>query len=277
MFATPEDATNALVEALASDNYPLFLSVAGPQMAGFWGTADSQKDVGGRDSLAEAARSKGFRTDSAAENRKVLYAGTTAYAFPAPLVKTVGGWRFDDEAGSRELTARRIQRNETAVIETCRRFRDAEYEFFSAPDRQVHTFAPRIRSTPGQHDGLFWSEPGREDESPVGPQFAAAAFTEHQPSGGTRPFFGYYFKVLLAQGPDAPGGALDYRTKGRLRRGFALIAWPAEYGLDGTQTFLLNHLGDIYEKDLGANTARIAQAMTTFNPDRSWATYAGLD
>jgi len=277
VFATPDDAANALLDALASGDYSLFLAVAGPQMAQFWVAGDPEKDPCDRERFAEAARRNGIQTDNATENRRTLYAVSVAQPFPAPLVKTDSGWRFDDDAGSRELAARRIRRNEIAVIELCLRFREAEYTYFGMFTGGAQAFAARIRSTPGQHDGLFWSELGAEDESPLGPPFAAAAYAERQAADGTQPLFGYYFKILPAQGPDAGGGVLDYRTKGQLRKGFALIAWPAEYGADGTQSFLLNHFGDIYQKDLGADTARIAEGMAAFNPDRSWRRINDLD
>ena len=130
---------------------------------------------------------------------------------------------------------------------------------------------------PGQHEALHWGDAGEEDESPLGPPFAAAAFAERLPDDGTRPLFGYFFKILLGQGAKAPGGALDYRTKGRLSKGFALIAWPARYGVDGTHSFLVDHSGAIYEADLGSNTDRIAESVTLFNPDGSWKRINGLD
>ena len=145
-------------------------------------------------------------------DRRLLYAGHIQQAFPAPLVKTAAGWRFDGEAGAKELAARRIRRNETAAIELCQRFLKAEYAY--SGKSASRSFAAKIRSTPGRHDGLFWQAAGEEDESPIGPPFAAAAFAERKPGDGTRPLFGYYFKILSAQGANAAG--------------FALVAWPAE-------------------------------------------------
>jgi hypothetical protein len=277
IFATPDQAASALLAALESDDYPLFLSVAGPQMARFWSADDPDKDDLYRDLFVVAARRNGIQADVAAEDRRLLYAGRKEEPFPAPLVKTPYGWRFDGETGSREVEKRRMRRNEVAVIELCQRFREAEYAYFGMAPGGVRVFAMKIRSTPGQHDGLFWSGPGGEDESPVGPAFAAAAYAERHPADDTRPLFGYYFKILPAQGPDASGGALDYRKDGRLRKGFALVAWPAEYGVAGTLSFLINHFGDIYQKDLGADTAQVAADMTAFNPDRSWTRLNALE
>ena len=276
-FATPEAAAHALLDALASDDYPSFLSVAGRQMAGFWGREVSEEpDTLERVQFLETARRSGMRTDRESAVRSVLYVGHTQQPFPAPLVKTDWGWRFDDEAGARELVLRRWRRNETAAVEMCRRFREAEFEYRAISKEGPPEFAERIRSTPGQRDGLFW-ESADGDESPLGPPFAAAAFGERRANDGTRPLFGYFFKILTSQGPDAAGGALDYRTNGRLRKGFALVAWPAEYGVDGVQTFVMNHFGDVYEQDLGEATGEIAGQMLAFNPDRKWSRHDARD
>ena len=269
-FPTPDDAANALLTALASGNYDSFLAVAGRQMAGFWSSGSPERDDADREYFVETARREGLRADRESESRTVLYIGRMGPPFPAPLVKTEAGWQFDDAAGSRELTVRAMRRNETAVAEQCRRFREAEFEYLALASTGGAGFAGRIRSQPGQHDGLFW-DAGNGDESPMGPLFAAAAFAERQAADGTRPLFGYYFKILAAQGPDAAGGALDYRTNGQLRKGFALIAWPDRYGVDGVHTFLINHFGDLYEKDLGDATGAIAGMTAVFNPDSSWS------
>jgi len=276
-FASPDEAANALLVALESDDYSLFLSVAGQQMAGFWSTGDPERGALDRGRFVEAAHRKWIQKDAGKGEGRMLYAGRIEQPFPAPLVKTDSGWRFDDDVGSKELATRRIRRNESAAIELCQRFHEAQYAYFRMAQGGVRSFSQKIRSTPGQRDGLFWSDGGEKDESPLGPPFAAAAFAERQPIEGARPLFGYYVKILSGQGPDAAGGALDYRTNGRLRKGFALIAWPAEYGIDGTQSFLINHLGDIYQKDLGAETGRIAGTMMVFNPDRSWRRFIGQD
>jgi len=166
---------------------------------------------------------------------------------------------------------RRTAANEAAVLEACREFVRAQFEYFAfdhAGDGFL-SFAARIRSTPGRHDGLYWPIDTGDDESPIGPNFAAAAPAELSPEVSPRPYFGYYFKALVAQGPDAPGGARDYRVNGRLIGGFALIAWPAEYGVTGTVTFQVNQLGIVYRKDLGPDTSRAA-GIAEFSPDSSW-------
>ena len=183
-------------------------------------------------------------------------------------------WRTPTETPALSALAREIVRNESAAVDMCLSYLDAQLAYFrSAPrtDGQL-AFAEKIRSTAGMRDGLYWHLEGAGEESPLGPRFAAAAAAELDPVAA-RPLFGYYFKVLVAQGPDAAGGARDYRVGGRLTNGFALVAWPAEYGVTGVRTFQVNHLGDVYAKDLGSDTSRTA-TMTTFALDRTWVKVA---
>src|SRR5262249_43956160 len=156
-----------------------------------------------RGDFVNAVHANGMLAQPISESREMLFAGALAHAFPAPLVKTASGWRFDDEAGAREVARRRIQRNETAAVELCLTFREAEYEYQTAVHEGGKAFALRIRSTPGRHDGLYWTGNGEDDQSPLGPPFAAAAFAERLSDADARPLFGYYFKVLWAQGEDA--------------------------------------------------------------------------
>jgi hypothetical protein len=276
-FPSPGEAAAALLAAVEAGDYPKFLSITGARMTPFWTTGDSERNKLDRQFLLDAARRRGIRIASNAEGRAELYVGDLSMPFPAPLVRTESGWRFDDDAGAQELAARFIRRNEAAVVDVCRQFREAEYAYRALALEGSRTFAARIRSSPGRRDGLFWSANGEEDQSPLGPSFAAAAYLEQQPDEPPRPLFGYYVKVLAAQGPAAMGGALDYRANGALLRGFALVAWPAEYGASGFRSFLINHFGDVYRKDLGPDTARIAEAMTVFNPDRGWRPVSNHD
>jgi hypothetical protein len=270
-FPSPSDAAAALLAAVETSDYQRFLSIAGTRMTPFWTTGDPERNTLDRQFLVDAARRRGIRIASQAEGRADLYVGDISKPFPAPLVLTEAGWRFDEDAGAQELATRAIRRNEGAIVDLCRQFREAQYAYLSLPRDGVRTFAAKIRSAPGGRDGLFWSAAGEEDQSPLGPAFAAAAYFEHRPDNGAlRPLFGYYFKILTAQGPAATGGALDYRANGALRRGFALVAWPAEYGIGGFRSFLMNHFGDVFQKDLGPDGARIVAGMSAFNPDRGW-------
>jgi len=269
-FKQPNEASAALLAALESRDYSGFLMIAGPQMASFWSSGDAERDSIEREHLLEAARRCGFKVAAPSADRRDVYFGDVPQPFPAPLVRTESGWQFDEDAGAQEMAARRIRRDEIAVVELCRHFRDAEFAYLALLPDGEPSFAHKIRSSPGKHDGLFWSGGSQDDESPLGPAFAAAVFAERGPAESPKPLFGYYYKILVAQGPDAQGGSLDYRANGRLRKGFALIAWPAQYGVDGFRSFLVNHFGDVYRKDLGPDTARIAEGTSIFNPDRTW-------
>jgi DUF2950 family protein len=269
-FPSPTAAMAALVTSIEEDNYQLFISTLGPQMAEVWSTGDAVRDALERERLLDGLRRAKLKEDLNHPNRTILYLGDDGESFPAPLVRSGHLWRFDGAVGSREVAKRRIQRNEVAAIDRCRQYRDAQLNYASTDHDGIIGFAERIRSTPGQQDGLYWSNDGAADESPVGPMFAQAAFVELLPDGIPHPYSGYYFKVLLQQGPDAIGGAMDYRVDGKLLKGFALIAWPAEYGVSGKRSFLVNHRSEVYQQDLGPGTAKLAAAMSTFNPDHGW-------
>ncbi len=177
-----------------------------------------------------------------------------------------------DRSDTLRVPKRGIHENEAAVVNVCTSYVEAQMIYFrsNVSGDGFLAFAQRIRSPPGKRDGLYWGNDSGEDESPSGPGLAAAAITEDAPAAELRPFFGYYFKILPSQGPEAPGGARDYRVDGRLITGFALVAWPAEYWVSGVHSFMVDHLGDVYAKDLGPDTQRIAAGMTAFAPDRSW-------
>jgi hypothetical protein len=185
-------------------------------------------------------------------------------------VRKDGTWRFDTAAGREEILYRRIGRNELSAIQTCLAYVDAQQEYAEQGVAGNGVYAQRIVSRPGKKDGLYWPADSSADESPLG-ELAASAAAEGYRAGQQRaPYHGYYYKVLTGQGPNAPGGTLDYIVRGRMIGGFALVAYPAEYRNSGVMTFLVNHRGDVYEKDLGPNTARFAASMTVFNPDNTW-------
>jgi hypothetical protein len=190
----------------------------------------------------------------------------------AQIVKVDAADRTTTDARRGAPATRLIDRNESGAIGICLEYVDAQLSYFRVDHgaQGYLTFAPKIRSTPGKRDGLFWPADVAEEESPMGPVFAAAAAAEEPAGGHPTPLFGYYYKILLAQGPEAVGGARDYRVEGRLIAGFALVAWPAEYGVSGARSFLVNQLGDVYAKDLGPGTSRIASGMCAYAPDAGW-------
>jgi len=188
-------------------------------------------------------------------------------------VKSGDSWVFDTEAGKRELLFRRIGRNELFTIDVLADLADAQQEYASEvrENGNVRQFAQKIQSTPGKHDGLYWSvSPGKE-ESPIGPLIADAT-AEGYKTGASKPipFHGYYYKILSRQGQNAPGGAKDYLVDGRMTQGFSFLAYPATYRASGVMTFMINQDGVIVQKDLGTNTAKMANEITEYNPDKSW-------
>ena len=260
-FSSPAAAADALVDAVATSDPDALKRVLGADWKRFIPTADlDQDDVYAF--LAAAAQSRKLVAQSG--DKAHLAVGTDGWTLPIPIVKGPGGWRFDTRAGAEEIRVRRIGRNELAAIQAALAYYDAQKEYALA-DRNgdgVLEYAQRIISTPGKRDGLYWAALPGEPESPLGPVFGDDA-----PGDG---YHGYRFKILKAQGPNAPGGAFDYRIKGRMTAGFALVAWPAKYGDTGVMTFVVNHTGQLYQKDLGPGTDTAARAMSRFEPDATW-------
>jgi hypothetical protein len=205
-----------------------------------------------------------------ANKKATLMLGPDDFPFPIPLVNTRTGWEFDTDEGRIEVLYRRIGRNELDAIQTSLAYVDAQNEYADKDRGEgAGVYAQRIVSTPGKKDGLFWRDDS--DPSPLGALAAEASAEGYKAGeGGMTPYHGYYFRILMGQGSDAPGGALDYVVKGKMIGGFALIAWPAEYGNSGVMTFLVNHAGTVYQKDLGKQTDVIAKRLTLFDPDQTW-------
>jgi hypothetical protein len=211
------------------------------------------------------------------DSSATLELGTDGWPFPIPLVKREGQWFFDTAAGKKEILNRRIGMNELGAIDVCNSYVEAQREYASH-DRMgdgVLAYAQFLHSTPGIHDGLFWPAKPGEELSPLGPLVAAARVegyhrTATMLNDEQAPYHGYNFKILTRQGKHAPGGKSDYIINGRMIAGFALVAWPAEWGNTGVMTFIVNQQGKVYQKNLGAKTAKIAKAMTTYNPDDTW-------
>ena len=229
---------------------------------------DSDKNV--RDLLIAAYNAK-HQVTRDNENQVTLTVGQSDWPFPIPLVRKDGSWQFDTAAGREEILARRIGRNELNTIEACLAFVDAQQEYAEKGVAGNGVYAQRIVSHPGTKDGLYWPAASEEDESPLGDLAASAAAEGYRAGRQRMPYHGYYYRVLTRQGPSALGGAIDYVVRGKMIGGFALVAYPAEYGNSGVMTFVVNHQGVVFQKDLGLSTARIAGAMTTFNPDQSWS------
>jgi len=270
-FATPREAVQATIEAAERNDTAALLELFGPDGKDIVESGDPSEDKDGRAEFARLAREKSqFDHDPIDPDKTILIIGDQDWPFPVPLVRTGGQWRFDSSQGRLEILARRIGRNEMDAFEICRGYVEAQLEY-AADNRDgdgILKYAQNIVSSSRKHDGLYWDD---APESLISKGFAAAA--NPSSSGRSRksePYHGYYFRVLKSQGPDASGGAFDYVVKGKMIGGFALIAWPAEYGVSGVQTLMISHHGIVYEKDLGTKTGMLARKMTRFNPDKTW-------
>ncbi|WP_229189093.1 DUF2950 domain-containing protein [Bradyrhizobium brasilense] len=267
-FPNPEDAASALATAVKAGTSRAMLKVLGRDAADIIESGDDVADANARESFLSAYDAK--HSIKADGNKKAtLILGRDDFPFPIPLVNNNDGWSFDAAAGRREILYRRIGRNELAAIQTSLAYVDAQNEY-AEKDRGegVGAYAQRIVSRPGKTDGLFWRDD--KDPSPLGELAAQAAAEGYKVGEQSMPYHGYYYRILKAQGSDAPGGALNYVVKGKMIGGFALVAYPPEYGNSGVMTFLVNHAGTVYQKDLGSRTDFLAKRMIVFDPDQTW-------
>ena len=275
-FPSPEEAVTALIAAVKAGQEGALQAVLGPEAAEL-GSGDAVEDAAERDRFVAVAEA-GVRIDRQGDDRAELLLGADAWPFPIPLVKEGAGWRFDTAAGKEELLNRRIGSNELHAIATVRAIVDAQYEYAAADPmgEGLHEYAQRFRSSEGQRDGLYWPSDGAGNESPLGRLVAEAVKEGYVRSedGAPSPYHGYFYRLLTAQGSHAPGGARSYLKDGRLVDGFALLAYPAEYGKSGVMTFLVNQRGLVFEKDLGEDTANLAAALETYDPDKTWTPVA---
>jgi hypothetical protein len=267
-FKSPEDAIAALASAVKSGEAKEMLKVLGSDAEEIVDSGDNVADADTRQRFLSAFDDKHSITHEG-DKKAVLIIGQDDFPFPIPLTRGKRGWEFDTAAGRQEILYRRIGRNELVAIQTILALVDAENEY-ADKDRGAGTgvYAQRIVSSPGKKDGLYWPSDG--DESPLGELAARASAEGYKSSGEPQPFHGYYYRILTRQGPNAPGGELNYVANGKMIGGFALVAYPAEYGNSGVMTFAVNHAGTVYQKDLGERTESIAKGMTSFNPDQTW-------
>ena len=266
-YPTPEDAAAALAAAVKSGPSDI-LKVLGKAADDIVSSGDEVADADTRQRFTSMYDSK-HSVKTEGNKKATLMLGPDDFPFPIPLVNTRTGWEFDPDEGRIEVLYRRIGRNELDAIQTCLAFVDAENEYADKNRGEgVGVYAQRIVSTPGKKDGLFWRDDS--DPSPLGALAAEASAEGYRTGEGPAPYHGYYFRILKGQGSDAPGGAFNYVVKGKMIGGFALIAYPAEYGNSGVMTFVVNHAGTVYQKDLGARTDSIAKRIYLFDPDQTW-------
>jgi hypothetical protein len=260
-FASPEAAAQALIRAVETKDADALGAILGKDWRQLIpiGSIDPDDVKAFLDAWSEGHKIKPDTAD-----RVLLAVGPDDWTLPIPIVRQGANWRFDTPAGAEEIRVRRIGRNELATIQAAMAYTDAQKEY-ALVDRNgdgVLEYAQKLVSTAGKRDGLYWPVQDGEPESPLGPLFG-----DNEPGTG---YHGYFYRILKGQGPHAPGGAYDYRIGGRMTAGFALIAWPVQYGETGVMTFIVSHAGQVYQKDFGPGTEEVVREITLFDPDDSW-------
>jgi hypothetical protein len=273
-FATPESAGQAVYSAAKSDDTNAVLAIFGPDGKEYLLTDDPDQDKSSLQRFCDGYEQM-HRWAAAEGGELVLDVGAENYPFPFPLVKAADGqWMFNAERAKKEMLAREIGANELDVIDVLNEMADAQTEYFAATQEgnKVKQYAQRFTSSEGKHDGLYWKAAEGEKESPLGPLSARASAEGYQK--GTKespqPFHGYFYRILKEQGPHADGGAKSYVVNGNMTKGFAILAYPAEYRQSGVMTFIIAHDGRVYQKDLSQDTVEAAKATVVFDPDNTW-------
>ena len=270
-FASPDDAASAFFAAMQKQDDQLTLSILGPAGKDVLSSGDPAEDANARIGFVVKYQEM-HRFVTEPNGTLTLIVGAENWPFPIPLVNNRGSWYFDTLAGKEEILLRRIGANEIAAMDACRDLVEAQKEYFARPMGNLSKqFAQRLVSDQGRHNGLYWQDAANEVDSPLNPLIAYAYGKSLDDQGGDQyPFNGYFFRVLTRQGPHAPGGAKNYVVDGKMTAGFAFVAYPAEYRSSGVMTFIVSESGATYEKDLGPETTKLAEAMTTYDPDSTW-------
>ena len=270
-FEKPEDAVEALVKALRDGSEKELLAIFGPGSETLISSGDKIDDRERRENFVRLY-GEANRLEPAGDRKVIIHIGKNDWPFPIPIVKAGESWRFDTKQGREEILNRRIGENELDAIQTCLAIVDSQREY-AAVDRDgdgLLEYAQKFYSTRGKMDGLYWEVKPGEKPSPLGPLVAKAQGEGYMPGGKPAPYNGYFFRILTAQGKSAKGGAYSYLVKGKMVGGFAVVAYPATYAVSGVKTFIVNHEGVVYEKDLGLKTVKLAKSMKAYNPDKTW-------
>jgi hypothetical protein len=270
-FASPDDAASAFFAAMQKQDDQLPLSILGPAGKDVLSSGDPAEDANARIGFVVKYQEM-HRFVTEPNGTLTLVVGAENWPFPIPLVNNRGSWYFDTLAGKEEILLRRIGANEIAALDACRDLVEAQKEYFARSMGNLSKqFAQRLVSDQGRHNGLYWQDAANEVDSPLNPLIAYAYGKSPDDQGGDQyPFNGYFFRVLTRQGPHAPGGAKNYVVDGKMTAGFAFVAYPVEYRSSGVMTFIVSESGATYEKDLGPETTKLAEAMTTYDPDSTW-------
>ena len=271
-YPSPEAAVQALMEAVKTGNEKALLAIFGKEGKDLIASGDATADREGRKRFLQMYETK-HQLSKESDRMMALEVGEENWPFPIPLVREGEVWRFDTRIGKEEILNRRIGKNEMNAVQVCLGYVDAQREY-AAKDRDgdgVLEYAQQVVSSRGRQDGLFWPAEEGGEASPLGPLFAQAQKEGYRSKqGNPAPYHGYYYRILKAQGKNAPGGALDYVIKGNMIGGFALVAYPAKYGASGIMTFVVSHGGVVHQKNLGPKTHAAVLAMQRFDPDGTW-------
>jgi hypothetical protein len=275
-FATPDEAVASFASAVEQRDPAQLKKLLGFDSDTLLTSGDAVEDSMARETFLARYNAK-HQLVAGSPDQLVLEVGDDGWPLPFPLVREDGKWHFDGPAGADEIVYRRIGANELRTIDVMRGFVAAQGDYAAAAHDGVPkgTYAGKLRSDPGKHNGLYWDVTPGQTQSPAGPMLAAAASEGyHEGHGPAAPYHGYLFRLLTTQGPDADGGAKDYTSSGRLTGGYALVAWPAIYGASGVMSFMVNQDGVVYQRDLGQGTPQVAGSMQAFNPDSTWTPIA---
>jgi hypothetical protein len=274
-FSSAEEASTALVTATQNNDEKAMLDILGPDGKQIVSSGDETEDASNRANFVQSYQEM-HRLVKEPDGTTTLYIGAENWPTPIPLMKNGKSWYFDTEAGKKEILYRRIGQNEMSTINVCEELVQAEKGYHSTEHKE---YARKIFSQEGQHDGLYWKAAEGEVQSPIGPLVAWAVAEDNAMSqdGALTPYRGYFFRILMRQGIHAPGGANNYIVNGKMTRGFAFVAYPAEYRSSGVMTFLVNEDGVVYQKDLGNKTEDLAKDMKEYNPDSSWQKAEGKE
>jgi hypothetical protein len=272
-YSSPEEASAALHEAVRSADQEALRLVFGPAANEMTSSGDEDEDRRSQQQFVEKYQEM-HRLGKEPDGTITIYIGAENWPMPVPLVSKQNRWYFDCDNGKREILFRRIGRNEMQAMDVCRALVEAQKEYSAEPrgGDSVKQYAARFVSDEGKQNGLYWKSDGGKPESPIGPIITYAATEDYQKASITQPkaFHGYYFRLLNRQGKNAPGGAKSYFVNGKMTRGFAFVAYPAEYGTSGVMTFVVNQDGMMYQKDLGPKSSNQARTLSSYNPDTTW-------
>jgi Protein of unknown function (DUF2950) len=270
-FASVADAGRALFTAMQAPDDRALLGILGPAGNDIVASGDPIEDLDARTKFT-AKYEEMHRFTTEPNGTVTMVVGAENWPLPIPLVSKNGAWYFDTQAGKDEILFRRIGKNELFAIQACGDLVDAQKQYYDkAPYGYAKGYAQKLVSDAGKYNGLYWEETGQQFNSPIDPLIAYAR--QNRPAdqvGAHVPFNGYFFRILTSQGPHAPGGARNYVVNGKMTAGFAFVAYPVEYRSSGVMTFMVDKSGTIYEKDLGPGTTKLAQSMTSYDPDSTW-------